>query len=732
MLFILDPQQTVVGTLDNETPNGLPFFNDVLSETLDNGGVLYSFETLGDHEDSKLLIPEGCILKKRAGSDDFHVLKIKEIAQENREGKQILKVELEALSISELLASVMRPRQFTNENVDTIIDVILRDTGWSVGNVEQIDIKRDVNISRHMSTLAAIYEAISPFETEVEFIAKMDDENIVTKHVNLKTQRGNRQVSFRFSYEQNMLGVTKTTDSRNIVTGLIGVGRADESGVFLGLNQISSEASVSEILDDDDVLLVGDALVSKSAFEQYGINGKHILNVFEDNNALTPLELLKNTYGKLRKRIRPRVTYVIDVANLNYSEKTKFIGLGLGDRISISDVSFNPPLHVEGRIISLKSSEANPQSSVVTLGDYVRSYGENDARIERLQQLIREKEAAWNASRELAEEAMNKVEDTNDRLTDIESENSQIREDMNDLAREEDLRNVENEVQENLDEMEDYFDDRINEVQNENQSAIGEEASQREEQANSITKSFVKAGGVNLLKNSIGLARFESWQVGGNVRTSTFETSEVGRTNGFNFYSDANSFMRQTLRLTIGETYTLSWLLRKNSIGNFVVNVLSGSQNTVVSSISYEDETFSEFQLMSLTFRVLHNPIVIEFSSLGDPRVELTNVMLNIGTYPFSWSPHPLEFHTGYVHLDINGIRVENSGHDGYTVMSAHEFAGYHQQEGVAPTRIFGIDKDSFIMNKAKVENGIKMGGLQLISLANEKHAGWAFVANQD
>jgi len=987
MLFILDSHQRVIGTLDNDTPKGLPYFNDMLEESLESGMVVYEFETLGDHPDSRLLEPEGCILKKKPEGGDFYLFKIKEVSKSSADGKNILRVLMETIATSELLSAVVRPTTFFGRNVDFMMGEVLSGTDWSVGVVENTLEIRDVEIERHMTTLAAIYEVASRFNVEIEFAARLGDGNQVTKHVHLRTKRGNQSAGVRFEYEQNLQGVTREVSSNQVVTGLVGVGQADENGDFLGIHHLPPESMVSELLDDPDIELVGDALVSRSAFENFGVNGRHILGIFEDNDATNARELLQNTYRELKRLMEPRVTYTTSVATLKQLAGYGHHNVRLGDAVVVSDVTFNPPLFLKARVVSMKTSETEPEKSELLLGDYVRLLHRVDSGIDRIGHLIREKEASWNEGRNLAQEALDRAGDAHGRIDEIGDDRTNIqvggrnlirnsdfseidieteeishwevfgddvaasvdqvsnrsvlrlvsdedggtRQQLNDLevgpdytlsfmaasmtnnsdegeeeasagtmlnvkfvprsvGLDEEINSDENELSladldesnsdedegetpadldesdsdddedeappadldeeiiltfelnedlrrfeitfptenlqffehpelivsgddvlitalqlergnvatnhrpapedsleamrvlgelvqdarwrlepdnitstvmqstvfeqrldglasadslndaigeqsEMMSQIEQDFERRFGETQVSNQ-LVHQEVSQMRQEFNHVTTSFTKAGGVNILQNSIGLSGLDYWTATGDVSTARrTAVSEADRSSEFRFLSGTSS-LRQTVTLTRGDTYTLSWRVLKDIPGTFTVRIIEQEVVTGGNKSYVIDDTDSNFRRGKLTFTPVFSEVIIEFeSSFENARHEhiaLTSIMLNLGSEAFLWTSHPMEIHSANVRMDMNGIRVDNSDQNGYTVMNPREFAGYYQKSPKNSERVFGINKDEFTMNKANVTKQIKMGPVKIVPLQNATRKGWAFVPNTD
>ncbi|URT72348.1 hypothetical protein [Cytobacillus firmus] len=72
MIFILDNAENVVASLNNDVPDACLFFNDIMTERLNDGYLAYEFEVPADHPDSEYLVEDGYLIRK--GLDDHLLL----------------------------------------------------------------------------------------------------------------------------------------------------------------------------------------------------------------------------------------------------------------------------------------------------------------------------------------------------------------------------------------------------------------------------------------------------------------------------------------------------------------------------------------------------------------------------------------------------------------------------------------------------------------------------------
>ena len=345
MIKILDKSFKTVGILSNEgnMTKRTPYFDDEYVQTLSDGAETFSFSTLGNCKYS----PEVKIGNYIAFADDegdmrlFQIVEVEELHEED----YILKAYCEMASM-ELLNEVVRPMKVVNSNPKKFLETLLSETDWKVGRFDDEIIQIvDFEITDHTTIYSCIQEyLIGKYEAEVAYRVEFQNNQLVNRYIDVYKERGkvNEKV---FYYGKNLSSVSKTVDSSELCTRLIGV----------GTNNIDFKT-----IDKPDKPLNQDFVESKDAFEKYNQNGSHITGIFKAETD-SPAELYELTKKELERRIEPKITYEL---------KTELLGsnIGLGDTVKIVDHELG--IYLTGRVVELKTHKTDRSLNECTLANF--------------------------------------------------------------------------------------------------------------------------------------------------------------------------------------------------------------------------------------------------------------------------------------------------------------------------------------------------------------------------
>lgn len=262
----------------------------------------------------------------------------------------------------------------------------------------------------------------------------------------------------------------------------------------------------------------------------------------------------------------------------------------------------------------------------------------------------------------------------------------------------------------------------------------------------SLIATISASSGVNLVRNSVGLAKLEHWNVTGNGSISPTASNELvglGYHSGFLLDADGtgSTKMAQDIAVIAGKPYTVSYALRNiTASGDVTVRVLDAVSGTVVGTAPvYSEVGAGLYGNRSVTFVAPSNQLRIEVSAPQSKQAIITAIMMNIGTVPFSWTTAVGELYNTTIKMDLNGLRVsqyEGDKETGFTVMTPEKFAGYYNESGIvnentgSDDEVFRMDKDEFVMKKATVKTEITMGTVKVLEINESTRKGWAFVPN--
>ena len=264
-----------------------------------------------------------------------------------------------------------------------------------------------------------------------------------------------------------------------------------------------------------------------------------------------------------------------------------------------------------------------------------------------------------------------------------------------------------------------------------------------EQLKDSFTFSVQQAGGVNMLKNSLGFSGTDFWQASSGIDTTQNEQlSKLGFGSGFMINRVQNATLAQTIELPEakqGLQYALSFYMNVATFGD-VTDFQCGAhiyeEGVLKYTVGVTDATQeipSDYHLYKLVFEPESPNTVIELfvTNGAQATVIISGVMYNIGNIALKWQPYPSEIYNTNVKIDINGITVKNNQTDGYTMITPQEFSGYARVNGEME-RIFTLNGQVTEVKMLQAEKRITMKPISVFAM-NSKETntiGWAFVAS--
>jgi hypothetical protein len=243
---------------------------------------------------------------------------------------------------------------------------------------------------------------------------------------------------------------------------------------------------------------------------------------------------------------------------------------------------------------------------------------------------------------------------------------------------------------------------------------------------------FQAGGGVNLLKNSAGWGvdntlALLNWQVTSGAATQYLGSDCVEAGAGI---SMTTGVIKQAITAVAGQAYTFTIKVKKGTAGTAYVKVSDGTtfqQIDFITSQAYDYKTVQVAGFVPAT-----NQLIIELGATGASAI-FTVMMLNKGTLGLQWSFADGESYNGKVSFDINGVKVQSSVYDGYTVMSPVEFAGYFRNNQGVLQKIFTLNGQFTEVAKLRLTDPnavIQMGSLQMSYINVAGNRGWAITSS--
>ncbi|MFL1677659.1 phage tail spike protein [Paenibacillus dendritiformis] len=390
MIVVVDKHQRAQTILTNSSPKALGYFADAHKEQLD-GLLTYEFSTPANHPSAKHLIAGNSVIVRNLDKAlmKFQILRTEESQQD---GKYIRRVYAENAAVGDLYSEVVRGSNLGVVGVEQAAKHILQGTGWKVGRVEYAGLE-SFDFRDYPTVLAALYTIRDRFGLELEFTVHFNGVKVQEQFVHFVKKRG--QVTHkRFTYGKDLTDVVREEDRSDLVTALIGVGKAQEDGSRLTFTD--HEAWQNGYFKPKGQEWVGD----EAALQMFGNNGKHIFGRAEFSNIDNVYDLLDKTTLMLKRVSKPLVNYKINVILLERLTGYEHEKVRLGDTIIVKDTTFEPALIVEARVIELVRSYTDPTQDAVTLGEFVPIFVDSNAQIEAIQKQINDNIAKWEQSGE--------------------------------------------------------------------------------------------------------------------------------------------------------------------------------------------------------------------------------------------------------------------------------------------------------------------------------------------
>lgn len=347
MLYILDRNEQVVGLLQsNSDRNKNIYYDDVLTEMLSSGADTFTFTSIPDRETSEKLTVGNYIAFKK--SNKFKLLQIIEV-NESKEDVLTKEIYCEGAGL-ELINTVYSGSKMDSVNIKRFLINILQDTNWNVGYV-------DSNLTKTLSldieekeVYSIIQEYLYDFEAEIDFRVEIKGNRIVGRYIDVYSKRG-RNNGRRLEINRDIKSISRKVSLVNYATKLIGEGKNG-----LNFRDISMSGEINKPLGQNFV-------VNEEAYSRINNKGKHITRKFTYDTE-DAYELLRQTYKALKEYSEPKVTYEVDADILNFDD------IEIGDYVSISDLSFTPPLLVTARISELETSKTNKYTNKAILSNF--------------------------------------------------------------------------------------------------------------------------------------------------------------------------------------------------------------------------------------------------------------------------------------------------------------------------------------------------------------------------
>ncbi|MFC0525772.1 phage tail spike protein [Pontibacillus salicampi] len=334
-------------------------------EKIENAQSTYSFTISSKHSKGVYIEDDGLVILKNLDGH-FMEFRIKSI----KTWKNKTTVFAESSHI-ELLDDIVRPMSYDKYTAKQYLDALLAGQRWSRGFVESSNY-RTMEIKNYPSVLEAIHKVRNEFGLEIRFRIGLNrsGSRIVGRYIDWVKRRG-KQTGRSFNYGKDIKGLERDSNTKEMKTALIGLGKTDENEEHLTFKDAEWSTDNGDPVDKPKGQdWVGDP----QALQQWGVllpdgSRKHIVGKHESQSE-DPESVLQHTWEVLRRKIGSTLNYDINVLLLERFTGYAHEKVRLGDDNIVKNKDFVPEILVEARIIELERSYVTPTQDKAVLGDY--------------------------------------------------------------------------------------------------------------------------------------------------------------------------------------------------------------------------------------------------------------------------------------------------------------------------------------------------------------------------
>lgn len=414
MIYIIDFDGKVQGVLSNELPSSIPFWEDMYVENIEDAQSTYEFKCPADGTES-IKVENYVAIQDLDGQ--LVLFKIREIQTfRDSDGKLYKQVFAENAAL-ELLKTIVRPRSFSGVTATQVLTDILQGTLWQVGIVEITDVN-NIEFTDYITAIEAIQNIKDTYGGEIRYRVELNGGQIYKRNIDLLQHRG-QYTGKRFTYSKDIKSITRTEDTSELYTAVIGLGKADENGVVPTIKDVTGTftnkngTTVTKYAGQD---YIGDP----DALARWSDDGQHLMGVLKTEETV-PFVILQKTWEFLQQHTEPKMTYEVEVALLEQISGYEHEKVRLGDTLIVEDLEFDQPLVLEARITEMGISQADPNQNYVKLSNFVEMEITVEQQLEDLMNTVKQRQAYWDSAKSVANNAQEVAQQAQQTATDAQS-----------------------------------------------------------------------------------------------------------------------------------------------------------------------------------------------------------------------------------------------------------------------------------------------------------------------
>ncbi|MBO3767014.1 phage tail spike protein [Bacillus subtilis] len=408
-MYILSPDDQVLTVLSSDGQEACRFWDAKYKEEL-NKGSSFSFVADASHPDARYLFEENqVIFRDKDGILRLFVIKELDDTDENSEVNTLVTCEAAMMELAETFVKDFRP---TDKTAQFVLDNVLARSRW----VAEVSAELGTNSTTFYkkTALECIAEVINIWGGELQDSIEFDGNKITKRIIKILPRRG-KDSGKRFEIDKDTENIKRTVISYPL-TALWGYGASiastDEDGEetggysrFIDFSEVEWKKSKGDPVDKPlGQEWVGDPDLLKRLGRLKNGELIHREGQYNNEDITDPTELLKATYNHLiTTASKTEVNYELSVQLLQNVPGYEHEHVELGDTTIAIDRNFAIPIETSQRIISMEYDITDPDNTcVVEIGQFL-SVLQGDDRINQIENILDKNRGTWERKPDVGE-----------------------------------------------------------------------------------------------------------------------------------------------------------------------------------------------------------------------------------------------------------------------------------------------------------------------------------------
>lgn len=247
------------------------------------------------------------------------------------------------LAIWKLGKTIPVKKEITQCTLNIALQWLMAGTGWIAENNSTSGLYADVSFDGNSTSQSMLQTILTDFDVEADAYVNIDSNGIVTDFIlDIEDELGKNEGQ-RITYGDNMLSIDRQTVDTTLITKLYVYGNSGKTVASVNNGADFITDSQANVLYNDDPTTWLEGSITSDIIDN-------------------PAALLAWGTKTLRLFNHPRVNYSV--------ETTQNFSPNLGDTIKVIDLTMDPILTTQARVIQKVTSDSDPSQNKVVLGEF--------------------------------------------------------------------------------------------------------------------------------------------------------------------------------------------------------------------------------------------------------------------------------------------------------------------------------------------------------------------------